>query len=415
MKAYILSTGDELVRGRTLDTNTSEIARALSAEGVLPCGAATVGDDMDDLVASIRRAAGAAEVVILSGGLGPTEDDCTRRAVALAAGVQVVRIVALEDALRERYARRGIVMSPSNLLQADQPEGAETLPNPHGTAAGFVVSVGGARVFAIPGPPHEMRAMLRDEVLPRIRAVRGAADFVVRSRALETFGEREAAIGELIADLMKRGRRPRVGTTAARGTIRVIIHDEGPAAEVEANLDRDEAELRRRLGRFVYGVDGETLPQVVGAMLLAAGRTISVAESCTGGLVGGALTEIPGMSAVFQGGILAYANAVKVRELGVPEATLAGHGAVSEETARAMASGVRRRFGTDLGLAITGIAGPGGGTQTKPVGLVHFALDDRGVVTHRAGNLPGGRDLVRDIAVKSALDLVRWRLSELAG
>jgi competence/damage-inducible protein CinA-like protein len=411
VKAFVVSTGDELVRGRTEDTNTAEIARALLDEGVEVLGAEVVGDDAAALEAVFRRALAAAETVVVSGGLGPTEDDCTRAAAAAAGGVALERVPELEAALRARFTGRGMRMPESNLLQADRPVGAETLPNRLGTAPGFAMRVGGATLYALPGPPMEMRAVLAEEVLPRLRALLPSPRRVVRTRTIETFGEREAAVGEALRDLMARGRRPSVGTTATRGVIRVVVHAEGPEADVEAVLASDEAEIRRRLGAIVYGADGVTLAEVVGRSLLASRTTIAVAESCTGGLVGASLTEVPGISAVFAGGVIAYANEVKVRELGVDAALLARVGAVSEEVARAMASGVRSRFATDLGLAITGIAGPDGGTPEKPVGTVHLALDLRGTVVHRRAVLPGDRSLVREIAAKAALDLVRRTLA----
>jgi nicotinamide-nucleotide amidase len=252
-----------------------------------------------------------------------------------------------------------------------------------------------------------MRGVLADALLPRLRAALPTPRRVARTRAVETFGEREAVVGEALRDLMERGRHPSVGTTATNGVIRVVIHAEGDEGTVAALLDRDEAEIRRRLGAIVFGVDGATLAEVVGRELISRRTTIAVAESCTAGLVAAALTQVAGISAVFPGGVVAYANEVKVRELGVDPALLAKVGAVSEEVARAMASGVRSRFGTDLGLGITGIAGPDGGTPEKPVGLVHIALDARGVVTHHRVMLPGDRALVRGIATKAALDLVR--------
>ncbi|MCG3135224.1 MAG: Nicotinamide-nucleotide amidohydrolase PncC [Planctomycetes bacterium] len=411
--ARILSTGDELVRGRSLDTNTSEIARALSGEGVSCEGAEVVADDLPALVDAIRRACATADFVVLSGGLGPTEDDCTRAAAAAAAGVAIERVPELAAALEERFARRGIPMPPSNLLQADRPAGAETLPNRHGTAPGFAMAIGRGRFLALPGPPNEMRGVLAEEALPRIRAFLAAAGGprrVVRTRSLETWGEREAAVGEKIADLMRRGRMPRVGTTAARGTIRILVHAEGDPADVDALLASDEAEIRRRLGPAVFGADGETIEDVAARALLASGRTLAVAESCTGGMIGALLTGTPGISASFLGGVIAYANEAKVRDLGVDAALLARVGAVSEEVARAMASGVRARTGADIGIGITGVAGPGGGSEEKPVGSVHLALDDRGAVTHRRLALPGDRALVREIAAKSALDLLRRSL-----
>jgi len=411
VRAYVLSTGDELVRGRTSDTNTAEIARELAALGVSVVGASIVGDDEPSLVAAMLSAADAAEIVVVSGGLGPTVDDCTRAAAARAAGVALERRAEIVAALAERHARRGLRMPESNLLQADAPAGAEILPNRHGTAPGFRVRVRGAELFALPGPPHEMRGVWAEEARPRIRALVGGAERVVLARTLETFGEREAAVGEAIADLMDRRREPRVGTTAVRGTIRVVIHAEGGPAEAAEMLDRAEAEIRRRLGPIVFGQDGETLAGAVGRLLLAKRATIATAESCTGGLVAAALTETPGISAVFPGGVVTYSNEEKTKLLGVPTEVLARVGAVSEEVARAMATGVRARFATDLGVGVTGIAGPDGGSDEKPVGLVHLALDARGVVTHRRVTLPGDRALVRELAAKSALDLVRRALS----
>jgi nicotinamide-nucleotide amidase len=409
MRAFILSTGDELVRGRTIDTNTAEIARALNADGVTVAGAMIVGDDEPALADAMLRAAATAELVVVSGGLGPTVDDCTRAAAARAAGVALVRRPEVEAALRERFAQRATRMAVSNLVQADAPEGAEVLPNRHGTAPGFRLRVRGAELFALPGPPHEMRGVLTEEALPRIRALAGTGR-VVRTRTLETFGEREAALGERIADLMARGREPRVGTTATRGTIRVVIHAEGDPAEVTEALDRADAEIRRRLGAAVFGADGETLPEVTARLLVARRLTIATAESCTGGLLAGALTEVPGISEVFRGGVVTYATQEKTNLLGVPAALIASAGVVSEEVARAMASGVRARFGTDLGVGITGVAGPGE-SPDGPAGLVHVAADVRGETTHRRLMLPGDRALVREIAVKSALDLVRRALT----
>jgi len=408
--AFILSTGDELVRGRTQDRNAAELARALSAEGLSVVGITVVGDDLAALVAAVRRAAHAADVVVMTGGLGPTEDDCTRAAAARAAGVTLRRDASLEEWLHARWAGRGLDMPESNLRQADLPEGAEALPNAHGTAPGFQVTIDGSTVFALPGPPREMRGMLADEVLPRIRALVGQVDHVVRTRTLETFGARESDLGERIADLMARDSWPRVGTTAMRGTIRVVLHSEGPENEVEAGLDRVEADVRSRLGALVFGRDGATLPEVVVERLIATGTTISFAESCTGGLGASALTSVAGASAVFPGSFVTYADEQKTELLGVAAETLEREGAVSEAVARAMATGVRARFGTDLGVAVTGIAGPGGGSEQRPVGTVHLALASERAVTHRRVVLPGDRALVREIAVKCALDLVRRAL-----
>ncbi len=415
MRAYILSTGDELVRGRTLDRNAGEIAAALSAEGLTVVGMTTAGDEQPELVAAMRRACHAADIVVMSGGLGPTEDDCTRSAAAQAAGVSLRRDPALEAWLRERWAERGLTMPRSNLRQADLPEGADAVPNAYGTAPGFRVEIDGSHLFALPGPPREMRGVLADEVIPRIRRIAGPGDQVVQTRTVETFGARESDVGERIADLMGRDARPRVGTTAARGTIRVVLHAEGPQVEVAALLADGEAEIRRRLGKLVFGVDGATLADVVGTRLLAMGTTVSCAESCTGGLLAGALTGVPGVSDVFPGAVVTYSNTEKTRLLGVPEELIATAGAVSEDVARAMAEGVRASFATDLGIAVTGIAGPAGGSVLKPVGTVHLALASAAGTTHRRVVLPGDRELVRELAVKCALDLLRRALQQPVG
>ena len=410
MKAFILSTGDELVRGRTLDRNTVTIARGLSEHGVTVVGAEIVGDDAAALIAAIERAATRADVVVMSGGLGPTADDCTRAAAAAAAGCGLERREDLVSAIRARWTRRGRQMPESNLVQADVPAGAEGLANDHGTAPGFRVRVRGAELFALPGPPHELGPMLERHVLPFVRMASGETGRVVRTVTVETFGERESAVGERLADLMGRGASPRVGTTAARGTIRAVVHAEGPAADVERRLSETVAEIERRLGPIVFGRDGVTLAEVLVDALRRTRTTLATAESCTGGMVAAALTDRPGASEVFPGGVVTYSNAEKTRLLGVAPALLAEHGAVSEPVVRAMAEGARAAFGTDLAVALSGIAGPGGGSAEKPVGLVHLALASERRTTHRRVVLPGGRELVREIATKCALDLVRRAL-----
>ncbi len=415
MRAYILSTGDELVRGRTLDTNTSEIARTLCNAGFTVAGASLIGDSERDLASAILDAASQADVVVMSGGLGPTEDDCTRRAAASIAAVALERRQDLVDALEQRWALRKRPMPPSNLVQADMPVGADVLPNRHGTAAGFMLEVGDATLFALPGPPHEMRGVLQEEGLPRLRALIGPLARTVRTRTIETFGLSESRLGELLGGLMARDADPRVGTSAVRGTIRVILHAEGEVEEVERGIAVLEASVRERLGDHVFGVDGETLEQVVADALVRSGMTIAFAESCTGGLLAGRLTARPGVSAIFPGSVVTYSNEEKIRLLGVPEALIADHGVVSDEVARAMASGVRASFGTDVGVGVTGIAGPTGGTPEKPVGRVHLAVDVRGETTTRTLNYNASRDLVRELTVKSALDLVRRSLPRPAG
>lgn len=410
MRVYVLSTGDELVRGRTTDLNAGTLARAASELGLVVVGASVVGDDEDDLVEALGLAASRADVVLCSGGLGPTEDDCTRRAVARACGVPLERRPDLVGALRDRYAARGREMPASNLLQADVPQGAEVLPNPVGTAPGFLARLDATRVFALPGPPHELAEMLAREVRPRLTELVGVGTEVVRTRTIDSFGLPEATVGERLGDLMLRGLDVQVGTTARLGTIRVVLHALGAAEQVESRLTEVEEEVVARLGDAVFARDGRSLAAVVVEGLRRAGLTVATAESCTGGLVAGALTEVPGASDVFSGGVVAYSAAEKRRALGVSDELIREHTVVSEPVARAMAEGVRLRVGADLGVSVTGVAGPGPDADGNPEGLVFVALSSPEGTTVRRLLVPGARRFVRALAAKCALDLVRRRL-----
>ncbi|MGE0481085.1 MAG: competence/damage-inducible protein A [Phycisphaerae bacterium] len=425
-RAWVISTGTELALGQTLDTNTAWVASRLAAVGVRTTRHITVGDDLEETCDVLRAATGSSDappartgrcdVVVLTGGLGPTEDDLVRQALATVAGVPMDLHAESLERIRAFFAARGRPMHDANRVQALLPRGATALPNPRGTAPGILLRLGETPVFSLPGVPFEMREMFEREVLPRIAAA--SAGRALLSRRLHAFGAGESVVGGELRDLMARGRNPEVGTTAQLGVVGIRINVEAEtSAEAHAMLDETEREIRRRLGAIVYGRDEETLAGVVGGLLLARRATIAVAESCTGGWIGTLLTEIVGASAWFRGGVIAYANEAKTALLSVAADQLAQHGAVSSAVARAMATGVRVRLDATFGLSVTGIAGPGGGSAEKPVGLVYVGLADGAGASAEELRLGADapREVIRDRAAKAALNLVRLRLLQTGG
>lgn len=409
MRAVILSIGSELVSGLTLDTHARDLARALGEIGVPVLRFVVLDDRIEPLAEAFAQAARDADLVVATGGLGPTLDDLTRDALTRAMGVPTE---PHPDALAhlEAWARlHQRTLSESNRRQALLPRGARPIANPVGTAPGIDVSFGKARVFCMPGVPCEMRAMLDGYVLPALRASVGG--HVSRVRTVRTFGVPESVLGERLADLMARGRRPTVATAVHGGLIDVHIHATGAPAEVDALLEADAAEVRRRLGSAVFGEGTDRLEDAVAALLAARRATLAVAESCTGGLVTAKLVNVPGISEFLIEALVTYSNASKVRRLGVPEALIRAHGAVSEPVARAMAEGLRSQSGAAVALAVTGIAGPGGGSAEKPVGTVWFALADEAGTDAARALFMGDRFQIRDRAANDALNRLRLRLS----
>ena len=409
--AWIVSIGTELALGQTVDTNSAWLAQRLLRLGIRPTRHATAADEEADIRAVLRQAADAADLVLVTGGLGPTADDLTRHALATVADVPLEEHAPSLAHLHAFFAARGRAMPPANAVQALIPRGGRALPNAVGTAPGIAITLGRTPCYALPGVPLEMRAMFAESVEPELRAAAGGG--AVLCRKLNTFGLGESELGALIADLMARGRNPEVGTTAGYGVVGVRINAAGPdEATARRMLDRAEAELRARLGDLVFGVDDETLAQVVGRRLKTLGRTLSVAESCTGGMIAAALTDVPGSSAYFRGGAVTYANEAKTDMLGVPAELIALHGAVSGPVAEAMAAGAAARLGSDYSLAVTGIAGPTGGTAEKPVGLVFIGLrtpEETVVREFRFGH-DAPRDVIRQRATHAALNLLRLNL-----
>ncbi len=410
--AAILSTGDELTTGRTLDTNANFIADKLVAAGLDVTAIIVVGDYPERISWAWHAALRQADVIISTGGLGPTADDLTTETVGAVTGRKLILDHEVGDRIRKMFEAMGRVMPENNLKQAQFPQGAVIIPNALGTAPGFRMDLqtehGQRHLIVLPGVPREMKPMIEEQVLPWLQQARGSNE-VYLSHTFQTFGISESALDELVAGCVA----PEEGRIAFRAafpqiSVRLTVH--GQPADAPPRLEQLAARLRERIGNYAYGEGDTTMEATVGALLKERGLSIAVAESCTGGLVGHRLTNVPGSSAYVKGGIIAYANEIKQQSLGVGTETLATHGAVSEETAVEMATGVRRALGSDIGLAVTGIAGPDGGTPDKPVGTVCFALVAADVVHHRRYQLWGNREWVKLLSSQVALDWVRRHL-----
>jgi nicotinamide-nucleotide amidase len=411
MLLEIITIGDELLLGYTVDTNAAHLARELASIGVSIVRRATVGDDANDIASAVRDALDRTGAVITTGGLGPTSDDRTRPAIAELFGRDLVPDEERWEALCALWKERGRGEIPeTNRTQIMIPRGATVLTNRHGTAPGIWLEDERGRWCAmLPGVPREMRGMLADELFPRLTArLDGQQRVVVRSRTLRTTGVAESKLAELLGPLangidgLSLAYLPGQEGVDLRLTTRDLAPDAADAA-----LTGGIAALRQIAARYAYAENQTDLASVVLNECDARGLTIAVAESCTGGLLGARLTAIPGSSSVVIGGVIAYSNGVKKGLLGVTTESLERHGAVSEEVASEMATGVRRRLGVDIGVSITGVAGPGGGTPDKPVGLVWMAADIRGDVRTHGSRFIGDRAEIRFRATQAALDLVR--------
>ncbi len=413
-QAEIIAVGTELLTPFRSDTNSLFLTAGLNELGIVVRRKSIVGDDGDDLAAAVRSALGRTDLLVICGGLGPTVDDLTRETVAGVLELPLSEDPAIVDKLRARFARRGWTMPENNRRQARVPAGADVLDNPRGTAPGLWIEHAGRLVILLPGPPRELEPMFTGPVRARL-AARATAERLYR-RVLRVAGRGESHVEERAQPVYERWRRadPAVETTVLASPGLVELHLSARAeteAAAAAVLDGATADLADVLGDHLFSRDGRSLPEVVGALLTRAGLRVAVGESCTGGLVAARLVDVPGSSAYVEAGVVAYSNAVKQAVLGVPEAVLDTHGAVSEPVALAMAAGARRVGGADLGVGVTGVAGPDGGTDAKPVGTVCIAVVGPGnteaVTTVR---LPGDRAAVRGQATRVALDLLRRAL-----
>jgi nicotinamide-nucleotide amidase len=410
MKTEIISIGSELTSGQNLDTNSQWLSRRLAEMGMPVGWHTTIADDLDANVEAFRIAAGRAGLVLSSGGLGPTQDDLTREALARAAGVELVFHPELFAQIEEMFRRRGRTMPERNRVQAYLPAGAEPLVNDCGTAPGIWMKVGPSLVAAMPGVPSEMFHMFETKVKPCLQAL-GRAGGVLVQRKINTFGGGESAVEEKLFDLTRRSHVPEVGITVSDATISLrILARAATLAEAQAQIAPVEQTIRDRLGDMVFGVDEEELQDAVARLLAARHQTLATAESVTGGLVARRLTDVAGVSPWFPGGIVAYDNRLKVELLGVPQALLDEKGAVSAEVAEAMAAGVRTRLRTDLGVSTTGLAGPGAASPDRPVGLVYVGLAWEGGASSVSFSWLGTREEVRSRTAKLALNRVRLHL-----
>jgi nicotinamide-nucleotide amidase len=406
-RARVFSIGTELTRGEITNTNASWIAERLTTIGIDVASIETIADDADVIVQALERLSQGTALVVTTGGLGPTTDDITSASVARWLGVGQVRDPAVLAGLEARLARAGRTLTSSNAQQADFPAGAAILENPHGTAPGFSVERGGCTLFFMPGVPREMKPMFERFVAPRASSMVQGAQHQVR---LHCFGAPESVLNDALAGL-EAAHGVTIGYRAHFPEVQIkLLASAENAAEAEARALGAATEARARLGSAVYAEGEEDMPLVVGGALRQHQLTLSLAESCTGGLVSSLLTLHPA-SDFLLGGVVSYANQVKIEQLGVKPATLDLHGAVSPEVAREMAEGARARFRTDLGLSLTGIAGPTGATATKPVGLVYYALASASgtrVESVNVNNRP--REGVQLYAAWCGLDLIRQHL-----
>ncbi|MHC4552638.1 MAG: competence/damage-inducible protein A [Planctomycetota bacterium] len=406
----MVSIGNELLTGQTVDTNAAWLCEQLFAMGIETVGCWMVPDVQKRIVEALEQTCRAGQLVLVTGGLGPTEDDLTRQAVAAFLGVELEIHKDLLEWLKEFFESRGSVMAEANRSQAYIPAGCEVLDNPCGTAPGFVGKKGDTLIATMPGVPSEMKTMFAEQVLPRVQAIRTGS--VIASGKVRCFGVGESRLADKLGDLMDRGRNPLINCTCGSGEI--LLHVIARADDTETAKQMVKGEqvmLADFLGDWVYGFDDDSLAGIVGGLLRSRGKTIALAESCTGGWVGQMLTDIPGASEYFSAGWITYSNDAKIEQLGVPRELIEQHGAVSEPVAQAMAQQAAAKSGADIAIGITGIAGPGGGTGEKPVGLVYISLCFKGDFQVHEFRFPAtNRWFIRKRTAFAALNLARLQL-----
>jgi nicotinamide-nucleotide amidase len=410
MKACIISIGNELLSGQTIDTNTAWLSGELFEMGIATAGGWAVPDEPSRIVGAVRQASLDGDLILITGGLGPTDDDLTRQAVAAYLDVSLEFQPELLTHISDFFEKRGKKMTPNNRSQAYIPAGSTALDNPLGTAPGFWARKDNTFLAVMPGVPAEMKGMFIDQVRPRMaHYIEGPT---VVSGKLRCFGAGESDIAQKLGNLMERGRNPLINCTCGSGEI--VLHIVATANEkktAQAMIEADKIRLSKCLGHWVYGEDDQTLAAVVGSLLSARHKTIALAESCTGGLLSQMLTDIPGASDFVRAGWVTYSNQAKTRQLDVPEDLIVEFGAVSEPVARMMAQQAAQKSGADVAVSITGIAGPGGGTDSKPVGLVYIGVVIDGDCQVKECRFPPvNRHWVRLRSALTALNLVRFRL-----
>lgn len=409
MLSIILTIGDELLIGQIVNTNQAFIGERLNGIGIDVQEMITVGDDMPVILAAFARAWDAADAVIVTGGLGPTHDDITKKAVAAFFNTELESDPSLRKHLENLMARRNQPWTAAAEDQTLVPRGSFPFPNPVGTASGIRMSRDGKHMFVLPGVPYEMKEMIEQSVIPFLTPLAGGA--AIAHRTLRTSGIPESFLAQQLGDLddILRGSKLAFLPSAGAVRMRITVHARSEEA-AKAQVEQVESRIRAKVGKHIFGTGEEELEDVLGAILLERGLTIAVAESCTGGLVAHRLTNVSGSSGYFERGVVAYSNRSKTDLLGVPEALITAHGAVSKEVAAAMAEGIRRVARTNLGLSTTGIAGPTGGTPEKPVGLVYVGYADESGSIAMKFTFGEGRARVKERASQAALELVRRKL-----
>ena len=419
--AEVVAIGTELLVGGRLDSNSLFLADELGKLGIAVRFKSVVGDEQQDIVLALHTAVKRAQVIILTGGLGPTVDDCTREAVACATGHRLGRRKEALEGMTARLAQWDRRPSKGQLRQAMIPSGASVLKNPVGSAPGFSLAWKNARIVSLPGVPREMEEMMRQEVVPLLRAAiessgRSSAAPIVR-QVFHTFGLAEADVDAKLKGLIPKGAPVDLGLLASPMGVMVSLTSRGSQSATEKHrelLQQLSSDVRSRLGEWLFAEGDDTMEKVVGRELTKRGLILAVAESCTGGLIGHRLTQVAGSSAYVDRGAVCYSNRAKTEMLGVPVELIAREGAVSKEVAAAMACGIRERANVSVGLSVTGIAGPGGGTETKSVGLVYIGLDDgTGCPITREFRFHGDRNVIKQRSSQAALDLLRrWLLDQ---
>ncbi len=409
LSAEIIAIGSELLTPTKTDTNSLWLTEKLNEIGVEVKLKTIVGDDESRLEETIEDALSRSDIVITTGGLGPTEDDITRTVSAKAVGRQLVFDEEVLAEVRARFQAFGREMPETNKRQAFIIKGADVLPNPNGSAVGMSLKIKEKFLVVLPGPPRELKPMFENFVLPKLRESTG--EIYVKRKVLRVSGMGESAVDELIAPIYKEYKNVNTSILFNRSEIELhLAAQTGTIEEADRLLEDLSGKIIEKLGIAVFAMNGETMEAVIGKLLTESGKTLSVAESCTGGLIAERLTEVSGSSAYFIEGAITYSNEAKIRTLDVPREIIEAHGAVSSETAEAMANGMRQKARTDYALAVTGIAGPGGGTEEKPVGLVFIGYADESETKSIKINLPGDRYLIRWRTSQAALDLLRRKI-----
>ncbi|NLJ72367.1 MAG: competence/damage-inducible protein A [Syntrophomonadaceae bacterium] len=407
-KAYIISTGTELLTGMTTDTNAAYISKELTDLGLMVLGVSVAGDNRENLKNAFTFAFKSADIIIASGGLGPTKDDLTKEVACEVLGLEQFFNDGEVVKLKDFFAERGKEMPKANLKQALFPEGAKILANPLGTAPGLYLKKDEKLIVLLPGPPKEMKRMFIEEVKPRLVKEYNLNGNSAAKKTIKVLGIGESQVEEIISEVIENPLGCSIALIAEAGEILIKITAEGKDAE-DSNriLDLVTKEIKQLLNPYIFGEDEDELEKIVADILKEQQKTLAVAESCTGGLIAKLLTDLPGSSAYFWGGVVSYSNEAKQELLGVASDTLTNFGAVSEETAIEMARAIKNLANTSLGLAVTGIAGPEGGSIEKPVGLVYISLaSEQGVMVNEY-NFVGDRDSIRTLTAKSGLDLIR--------